>query len=266
MPLQPRHGYAADVHRGLRIGDLNRPRSSPRRHGEDARCDPAHIRQVGAGGLLLRGVQPLVSHVHLPVSLAGPRPSGSAGPSRRCRGCLPPSPASPGSDCPQLLPTRCDEQAAEPVHPARSEAPRGARSHSPRPGRAGSRPSPATAWPRCAPWAAGTGARGRARAAPAAPSPATPTRERGRSRGARACGASRRSRPTRRPARGSPRPPPAAVRAPPCRPVGAPPGSRRPGAPASSARVAPRAPGRGTSARSSIRHSWPVRSTPAAPP
>jgi hypothetical protein len=50
----------------------------------------------------LRGVTTLVSLVHLPVSLAEPEPSGSTGPSRRCQGCLPPSPASPGSGCPQL--------------------------------------------------------------------------------------------------------------------------------------------------------------------
>ena len=34
--------------------------------------------------------------------LAGPGPSGSADPSRRCRGCFPPSPAIPGSGCLQL--------------------------------------------------------------------------------------------------------------------------------------------------------------------
>ena len=50
----------------------------------------------------LRGVMTLVPLVHLPVSLAGPRPSDSSDPSRRCRGCLPSSPASPGLDCPQL--------------------------------------------------------------------------------------------------------------------------------------------------------------------
>jgi hypothetical protein len=50
----------------------------------------------------LRGVMPLVPRVHLPVLLAGPAPSGRPGASRRCRGCLPPSPASPGSGCPQL--------------------------------------------------------------------------------------------------------------------------------------------------------------------
>jgi hypothetical protein len=42
----------------------------------------------------------------LPISLAGPGPSGSADPSRRCRGCFPPSPAFspafPGSGCPPL--------------------------------------------------------------------------------------------------------------------------------------------------------------------
>jgi hypothetical protein len=30
MPLRPRHAYAADFRRGLRIGDINRSRSSPR--------------------------------------------------------------------------------------------------------------------------------------------------------------------------------------------------------------------------------------------
>lgn len=50
----------------------------------------------------LRGVKALVPRVHLLLTLAGPKPSGSTGLSRRCRGCLPPSPASPGSGCPQL--------------------------------------------------------------------------------------------------------------------------------------------------------------------
>jgi hypothetical protein len=31
MPLRPRHGYAAALHRGLPTDDLNRPRSSPLR-------------------------------------------------------------------------------------------------------------------------------------------------------------------------------------------------------------------------------------------
>ena len=55
--------------------------------------------RFGAGSSL-EGVRPLVSaHVHLPVLLAEPGPSGSAEPSRRSRSCFPPSPASPGSGC-----------------------------------------------------------------------------------------------------------------------------------------------------------------------
>jgi hypothetical protein len=42
---------------------------------------------------VLRGFTTLVPRVHLPVSLAGPAPSGSPGASRRCRGCSPPDPA-----------------------------------------------------------------------------------------------------------------------------------------------------------------------------
>jgi len=93
MPLQPRHTYAAGIRCGLSTGDITQPKSSPtrprhRRGPAGARCNPAPIRQVRAGGLLLRGVQPLVFHVHLSVSLAGPRPSDGAGLSRRCQGCF----------------------------------------------------------------------------------------------------------------------------------------------------------------------------------
>ncbi|MCW3047303.1 MAG: hypothetical protein JWO74_1587 [Solirubrobacterales bacterium] len=84
--------------------------------GPDARCCPTQICQIRAGGSLLRSVRPLVSHVHLPVLLAGPRPSGSADPSRRCRGCLPPSRPSRRSGCPQLAPARCDRPTAVSFH------------------------------------------------------------------------------------------------------------------------------------------------------
>lgn len=40
--------------------------------------------------------------LYLLALLAGPDPSGSPEPFRRCRGCFPPSPAFPGSGCPQL--------------------------------------------------------------------------------------------------------------------------------------------------------------------
>ena len=42
------------------------------------------------------------SLVVTPLCLARPDPSGGTGPSRRCQGCLPPSPRPLGSGCPQL--------------------------------------------------------------------------------------------------------------------------------------------------------------------
>ena len=116
MLLRPRHTYAADLRCDLPADDINRPKEFSAIPAETRR-DPAHIRQVGAGGLLLRSVLTLVSHVHLHVSLAGPRPSDSAGPSRRCRGCLPPIPVHlDGVGCPQLHATRCDEPRAVSFH------------------------------------------------------------------------------------------------------------------------------------------------------
>ena len=49
--LQHRHGYAADLHRGLRTGDINPPTSSPSTEAEGVRRYPAQIRQIRAGGL-----------------------------------------------------------------------------------------------------------------------------------------------------------------------------------------------------------------------
>lgn len=70
MPQHPRHGYAAGFHRGLPTGDITQPRSSPhRRSREGARCNPTRIRQVGVGGLVLRGFQPLVP-IRMPLRLA----------------------------------------------------------------------------------------------------------------------------------------------------------------------------------------------------
>src|SRR6476620_6546600 len=67
----------------------------------------------------LRGVKTLVPLVRLPALLAGPGPSGSTGPSRRCRGCLPPSPTSPGSGCPQLRYAAATTQRRRSSTPAR---------------------------------------------------------------------------------------------------------------------------------------------------
>ena len=101
MPLQHRHGYAAGLHRGLPAGDINRPRSSPPPCGGCALL-PSPDPPGSSWWFLLRGVQPLVPHVHLPVLLAGPGPSGGAGPSRRCQGCFHPHPRLPDQAAPSF--------------------------------------------------------------------------------------------------------------------------------------------------------------------
>jgi hypothetical protein len=50
MPLPHRHDYAADLHRGLPTGDINRPKEFADPKVGYAR-QPSHIRQVGAGGV-----------------------------------------------------------------------------------------------------------------------------------------------------------------------------------------------------------------------
>src|ERR1039458_2398200 len=59
MPLRLRHGYAAGIHRGLPIGDMNRPRSSPHFVQIRTATQPVSVR-FGAGGSLLRGVHTLI--------------------------------------------------------------------------------------------------------------------------------------------------------------------------------------------------------------
>ncbi len=105
MPLRHRHDYAAGLHRGLRTEGTNPipefPVHNVIRVRAAAQPKSARFELVGTD---LRSFQTLVSHVHRPVLLAEPTSSGSADASRRCRGCFPPSPASPGSGCPQLQP------------------------------------------------------------------------------------------------------------------------------------------------------------------
>ena len=99
IPLRPRHEYAADLPRGLPAGDFTRPGSRPPSAG--VHRTPAHIHQVGAG-VSLEGLYTLVPHVHLSVSLAGPGPSGSADPSRRCQGCSHPHRRLPDQAAPSF--------------------------------------------------------------------------------------------------------------------------------------------------------------------
>ena len=64
MPLRPRHAYAADIQRGLRGGDLFPPPEFPAQLLRvRVAIQPRSTRFELAG--CLRGLQTLVSHVHL---------------------------------------------------------------------------------------------------------------------------------------------------------------------------------------------------------
>ena len=120
MPRQHRRRYAAAIPVGLPAdgftsaseltGPDHRARSRTALRPTSARFEPVHR---------LRGFTPPVPRVHLSASLAGPGPSGSARPSRRCQDCFPPSPASPGSDCPQLPRSAATDRGQGPSIPAR---------------------------------------------------------------------------------------------------------------------------------------------------
>jgi len=101
LSLRPRHEYAAALPRGLPCQRLKTNPEVPHPLTDGCAPRPARIHQVRAGQSL-RDVTAPVSRVLLSTMLAGPTPSGGAGASRLCRGCFPPSPAPPGSGCPQL--------------------------------------------------------------------------------------------------------------------------------------------------------------------
>ena len=122
MPLQPRHTYAAGFRCGLPTGDITQSKSSPtqqqhRRCRAGARCNPAHIRQIRAGGFVLRGVQPLV-HFRYAFPSRLPDPDHLAVLARPVvvRAAVHPHPRPRGSGCPQLQPVRCDELMAVSFH------------------------------------------------------------------------------------------------------------------------------------------------------
>ena len=115
MPLQHRHGYAADLHRGLPAGDIEPTQEfpAPTSRGVRAALQPRSVRFELVDRL--EGRSPLVPHVRLSVSLAGPGPSGGAGPSRRCQGCSPPSRLS-RVRLPSASPAAATDTAVEAFH------------------------------------------------------------------------------------------------------------------------------------------------------
>ena len=75
----------------------------------------------------LKGVVTPVPRVLLSVSLAGPAPSGSPGHTPASSGLLPPSPAPPGSGCPQLQRPAATGRRRRSLTSTRTTAPHGAR-------------------------------------------------------------------------------------------------------------------------------------------
>jgi hypothetical protein len=117
MPLRPSTSTPQTFLVATQTGAIIRPRSPGGGHLRPRVTPrPSPHPPDSSWCVRLRGFMTLVPHVHLSVLLAGPEPSGSTSPSRRCQGCLPPSPLSPGSGCPQLQPNRCDDQAMQVSH------------------------------------------------------------------------------------------------------------------------------------------------------
>lgn len=117
LPRQHRHAYAAVLHRGLPTG-IERPASESPSPGDGVRCVPAHICQVRAGGTVT-GFQTLVPRVRLPISLAEPGPSDSAGLPGFVRAALTRR-LSPRRGCPQLPHAAATTQGTGSCTPSRT--------------------------------------------------------------------------------------------------------------------------------------------------
>jgi hypothetical protein len=103
----------------------HRGSSLPRQmHGRCAPL-PAQIHQVRAGAAS-RGCHTPVPHVLLSIPLAGPRPSGSTGPSRRCRGCSHPHRHHPAQAAPSSTALLRQDQRRRSLTSPRTTAPHGA--------------------------------------------------------------------------------------------------------------------------------------------
>ena len=86
LPLRHRHGYAADIHRGLPVTEHIATKEFPAARRRQLRAATSPY-PPDLSWWAVKGRQSLVPLVRLPVSLAEPRPSGDADPSRRCQGC-----------------------------------------------------------------------------------------------------------------------------------------------------------------------------------
>src|SRR6266851_4309061 len=102
MSQRPRHAYAADFQRGLPGQQIKTfpgvLAASVNSETRRARPRSARFEPVSK----LKDVTTPVPRVLLSATLAGPAPSGSAAHVPALSGLLLPSPAPPGSGCPQL--------------------------------------------------------------------------------------------------------------------------------------------------------------------
>jgi hypothetical protein len=115
VPRQPRHGYAAGLHRGLPADESCRPSESTI-HQTVVRCCPAHIHQVGAGSDRLRGFNHWFLAYTFPSCL--PSPGRLVVPTRPV--VVRAAPALPGASregLPSASPACCDRPTVGPFIP-----------------------------------------------------------------------------------------------------------------------------------------------------
>ena len=125
MPLRPRRGYAAAFPRSLPGSSCPPPREFPATTHDRCAPHPAQIHQVRAGAAS-RGCHTPVPHVLLSVTLAGPRPSGSTGPSRLCQGCSHPPRHHSGRAALSFTALLRQDQRRRSLTSSRTTAPHGA--------------------------------------------------------------------------------------------------------------------------------------------
>lgn len=116
MPLRHRSGYAVVLHRSLPADRDNRPKSSPPGQARRVRTATQPISARFELVEALKGVTPLVPHVHLFPLVNRTRAVRQYRHVPALSRLLPPFPASPGSGCLQLLTARYDGPSTESFH------------------------------------------------------------------------------------------------------------------------------------------------------
>jgi hypothetical protein len=129
LPLLHRHSYAADIHHGLPAPTSHDGQGVPRCHQAGVRAAPSPYPPDLSWSV--EGRHSLVPLVHLPVSLTAGRAVRQYRHAPALSGLLPPSPASPGSGCPQLHPAAATARRQRSFTSVQQLAPRGA--HDPQP-------------------------------------------------------------------------------------------------------------------------------------